>query len=411
MNLLCVVLLLFCFQHAYLSEPSTPCVMELECAECVPDNMPLVTSHRAANGSLRAAPGDELVLQCGGGKFLAYPLLDTLRAVCEAGQYRVRHDDRLRHLLDLGCQESIFEDVLHQVESCGQPLQGRAYQIHETSSRHAVRHLATACFDEDRAVAASLRMSNAPRNQLSLPAHADVSAPLSILGNFNHMFDAKTRHDAEKLYSDDVRMNKRLHELFKHEHFSFADQTLTSAKLLSAHYFEDQNMRVTDFVSNRVAVWKSVAKGNLHHMHHDIAKFLKMTRPHTEIDVYTGTHGVVSLRTGHSRTEVYLKAGKRFPVPKYIWSVVHAKAVNRAIAIVVLNEPYVAVSEIRDAVFCESACSKVPWLHELRRQRNYEVPVYGLTFCCSLHNFTSVVTEMPTHVNVPAGNEGMLTVA
>lgn len=91
--------------------------MELSCAECVPDNMPLVTSHRAANGSLRAEPGDEVTLACGGGKFLAYPLLDTLVAVCEAGRYRVRRDRALRHLLDLGCQESIFEDVLHQVRA------------------------------------------------------------------------------------------------------------------------------------------------------------------------------------------------------------------------------------------------------------------------------------------------------
>lgn len=252
-------------------------------------------------------------------------------------------------------------------------------------------------------------MSNAPRNVLTLPPHSDNNAPLSILGNFNHMFDAKTRHDADKLYSDDVRMNRRLHELFRHEKYSFADQTLTSSKLLSSHYFEDQNMRATDFVSNRVAVWSSVAKGNLHHMHHDIAKFLRLTRPHAEIDVYTGTHGVLALRSGHTHTEVYLKAGKRFPVPKYIWSVVHAKQVNKAVAIVVLNNPFVAVSEIREAVFCESACGRIPWLHELRRHRNYEVPVYGLVFCCSVQNFTSIVTEMPTDFNVPAGNEGMLT--
>lgn len=388
-----------------------PCLMDLECAECVPDNMPLVTSHQAINGSILVTAGDEVTLACGGGKFLAYPLLDTLTAVCEAGRYRVRlrQDNTLRHLLELGCQESIFEDVLHTVESCAPPHQGRAYKMHDVSSHHAARHLATVCFDEDRAVALSLHMSNAPRNILSLPAHSDHSAPLSILGNFNHMFDAKTRHDAEKLYSDDTRMNRRLHELFKHERYSFAEQTLTSAKLLSSHYFDDQNMRAADFVSNRVAVWKSVAEGNLFHMHHDLAKFLKLTRPHVEIDVYSGTHGVLSLRSGHSRTEVYLKAGRRFPVPKYIWSVVHAKTLNKALAIVVMNDPFVAVSEIREAVFCDSACSKVPWLHELRRQRNYEVPVYGLVFCCSLQNFTDIVTEMPRNLNVPAGNEGMLT--
>lgn len=81
----------------------------------MPDNMALVTSHGAANGSVVVPAGAELALSCAGGKFLLYPLRDTLAAVCEAGRYRVRDDRALRHLLELGCQESVFEDVLHQV--------------------------------------------------------------------------------------------------------------------------------------------------------------------------------------------------------------------------------------------------------------------------------------------------------
>lgn len=304
--------------------------------------------------------------------------------------------------------ETVCDNFLtvFQVDYCGSPFQGRAYQMRESSQ---IRHLATLCFDEDRALVTFAHVTNAPRNALRLAAHADRAAPLSILGNFNHMFDAKTRADAEKLYSDDVRMNRRLHEIFKHDKFTFADQTLTSAKLLSPHYFEDQNMGVTDFVSTRLAVWKSVAEGNLHHLHQDISKFLKMTRPHTTIDVYSGAHGVMSLRVGHGRKEIFLKP-ERFPVPKYIWTVVHDKQTDRALAITVLNDPFVSVSEITDAVFCESACGRVSWLHELRRNRNYETPVYGLVFCCGVKNFTDVVSEMPTSILsvVRYGNSGML---
>lgn len=93
-------------------------MIELACPECIPDNMPLVTSHRAAGGAVTAASGDEVLLSCGGGgKFAAYPLLGALAAVCEAGRYRVRHDNALRHLLELGCQENVFEDVLHEVST------------------------------------------------------------------------------------------------------------------------------------------------------------------------------------------------------------------------------------------------------------------------------------------------------
>lgn len=294
-----------------------------------------------------------------------------------------------------------------QVDNCGS-LQGRAYLMRQVGA--PPRHLAALCFDADRAVAARLRTSSAPHDALGGAAHSDRAPPLSLLGNFNHMFDASTRHAAERLYGDDARMNRRLHELLKHEHYSFAEQSLTSAELLSSHYFEDQNMRAAAFVSNRVAVWRSVARGNLQHVQRDVARLLSRSRPHAALSVHAGTHGVLSLRTGHSRTEIFLKAGNRFPVPKYIWTVVHAEQAHKAVALVLLNDPFVAVSEVRDAVFCESACGRVAWLHELRRQRRYESPLYGLVFCCSLSNFTSVVTELPEQlIDVSAGNAGMLT--
>lgn len=394
-----VVLIVFCFKYAAFAD--SPCVIELECAECIPDNMPLVTSHRAANGTIVVEAGDELMLVCSGGKFLAYPLRDTLAAVCERGRYRVRHDGALRHLIQLGCQENVFEDVLHEVADCAPPLQGRAYQ---TQAGGGVRHLAALCFDADRGLArlARLAAGGAP----PLPPHTHRAAPLTLLGNFNHMFDAKNRHDAAMLYSDDARMNRRLRELLRHDRHSFADQALTAAKLLGSHYFDDQNMRVTDFASNKVAVWRSVALGNLRHVQRDVTRALHVP---AALALLAGTHGVAKLRTGRDRTALYLKAGERFPVPEYIWTLVVDTRRRKALAVVVLNDPFVAVSEIRNAVFCESACSSVGWLHDLKRNRNYETPVYGLAFCCSLQNFTKVVTDLPRDILKDLPNIGMLT--
>lgn len=90
-------------------------MIELTCPECVPEHMPLVTSHRAAAGAVRVRAGDELRLACPGGRFRAYPQRAALAALCEAGRLRVRHDAALRHLLHLGCQDDVFEDVPHQV--------------------------------------------------------------------------------------------------------------------------------------------------------------------------------------------------------------------------------------------------------------------------------------------------------
>lgn len=293
-----------------------------------------------------------------------------------------------------------------QVEHCNPPLQGRAYQMQ--SPGRGARHLATVCFSADRASPLRARASSSPT--LHLPPHHDARAPLTILGNFNHMFDAKTRHDADKMYSDEARMNRRLHEIFKHRRFSFADQYLTSAKLLSDLYFDDQNRHVTDFVSNKVPAWRSVAFGNLQHLQRDVASLMRRARlDKLVLDLYTGTHDVLKLRSGAKRKDFYLKPGM-FPVPKYLWAVIHDKQNDRAVAVTVLNDPFVTVNEIKESLFCESSCKDVRWLGELARDYNYMRPLYGLVFCCNVHNFTDIVPEMPKQIikDVPAGNTGML---
>lgn len=103
-------------------------MIELECAECVPDHMPLVTSHRASNGSVLVPHGDEVSLSCGAGRLLAYPTRAAVTARCDAGRYRVPGDAALRHLLELGCQEDVFEDVLHTVSCFHYPISHLNYK-------------------------------------------------------------------------------------------------------------------------------------------------------------------------------------------------------------------------------------------------------------------------------------------
>lgn len=292
-----------------------------------------------------------------------------------------------------------------QVEECGAPLQGRAYRTREAGAG-GTRHLATLCYDADRAVAVSARASNAPAGLL-LPPHAEARAPLSLLGNFNHMFDASTRAAARRLFSDDARLQRRLRELLKHDRFSLADRALTAAPLLAGRYFEDQSARVAAFESNTVLAWRGVAEGNLRHVQRDVARLLRAARARHALDVYAGAHGALELR-GTGR-ELFLLPG-RFPVPRYLWTVVHDAVDRRALALVVLNDPFVAVSEIRERVFCESACGRAAWLRDLHRNRNYEVPSYGLVFCCPVHEFAAVVPGVPRRVlaDVPASDAGML---
>lgn len=279
------------------------------------------------------------------------------------------------------------------MEHCAPPLQGRAY---ETQEGGATRHLATLCFDADRAAPVRLR-APAPRAALRLPAHSDARAPLSLLGNFNRMFDETTRRDAERLYGDEARLNRRLRELLKHERYSLAGQTLTAGRLLGPGYFDARYVRAAELTSNKVPAWRSVVEGNLRNLHDDVAAYLRSGG--AEAEVYAGTHGVLAPRAGEPRPELFLKEGRRFPVPRYVWTALLAAGRGAGVALVLLNDPFVTVSEIRGAVFCESACGRVSWLAALARHRNYERPLLGLVFCCDLNEFAAVVGEMPRLFN------------
>ncbi|XP_032520346.2 uncharacterized protein LOC116772316 [Danaus plexippus] len=400
-RLLQAAILLCCWSWIYTTESS--CVFDLECPECIPDNMPLVTSHRAHNGSVLVAEGDEVTLSCGASRFVLFPLRATVTARCSAGLLRVAGEATLRHVLDLACQQDMFGDALHSVEGCAPPLQGHSYQLQESSA--GPRHLALVCFDEDRGLPVFTQAVSSASHELRLAPHSDRSSPLTLFGNLNGMFDANTRAVAEKLYSDDERLNRRLHELFKHERISFASQRLTSGRLLAPHYFDDQNMRVAEFTTNKVALWTSVAEGNWRHLQRDVARLL---RARGGLVVASGTHGEGALRAADGRRPVRLR-GERFPTPRYVWSLVAGG--GRALVVLVLNEPFVSVSEVREAVFCESACARVSWLRELRRARRFETPLYGLAVCCEAHEAAEKVPEIPRHLlaDVPRGAGGVLT--
>ncbi|KAI8426639.1 hypothetical protein MSG28_005413 [Choristoneura fumiferana] len=392
MRVLRALLLLSSLQLAAFTEIPAECVIDLRCRECVPDAMPLVESHRAAGGAVRLAPGAQLALACRGTRFVAYPTREALDARCEGGRLRLAHDHSLRHLLELGCQENLFEDVLHEVEHCGPPHQGRAYQTLSAGGA-GTRHLATLCFDAERSLPLRARAGAGPA--LPLRAHRDGAAPRSLLGNFNQLFDARARADAARLYGDEARLNRRLRELLRPDDVTLAGHELAAADLLAPDYFDDQDLRVADFPSNRVLVWRAVARGNLHRLQQDVAARMRKARnASAALDVWAGTHGVMS--------------PGRFPVPRYGGA--RVRAGRRALALVLVNDPLAAVSEIRAAVFCESACARAPWLRRLLRARSYEVPALGLVFCCDAHSLAAAVPELPRDLirDVPVGTDGML---
>lgn len=115
------------------------------------------------------------------------------------------------------------------------------------------------------------------------------------------------------------------------------------------------------------------------------------------VEVYTGTHGTLSLKNNEGvQVEISLKENK-FPVPKYIWYVVRAEA--KAAAFVVFNRASISEKERQKDSFCVSKCEEITWLTSLLENKDYKKVEAGYVLCCEFHEFKRTVSEMP-HLDV-----------
>lgn len=113
-------------------------------------------------------------------------------------------------------------------------------------------------------------------------------------------------------------------------------------------------------------------------------------------DLYMGSHGVLTLPDKNGKTvDIYLEDyPKRFPVAKYIWTVV--KSENKAAAFAVLNNPDANENDVIGENLCPSKCSQMTWLKNLLLNDAYKNPKNGYVLCCSLDDFMKAIDEMPT---------------
>lgn len=117
------------------------------------------------------------------------------------------------------------------------------------------------------------------------------------------------------------------------------------------------------------------------------------------VDVYSGTHGVLSLKNNEGvQVDMFLKENK-FPVPKYLWYVVRSE--NKAVAFAVFNRASISEKERQKDSFCVSKCEEITWLENLLENKNYKIVENGFVLCCEFNEFRRTVTEMPNieHIN------------
>lgn len=116
------------------------------------------------------------------------------------------------------------------------------------------------------------------------------------------------------------------------------------------------------------------------------------------VDLWTGTHGVLSLKNSEgAQVEMFLKENK-FPVPKYLWFVVRSE--NKAVAFAILNRASISEKDRQKDTFCASKCEEVTWITRLLDNKNYKKVESGFVLCCEFNEFRRTVTEMPNIDNV-----------
>lgn len=117
-----------------------------------------------------------------------------------------------------------------------------------------------------------------------------------------------------------------------------------------------------------------------------------------KLEVYAGTHGVLSLKNIEgNQIDLYLKDNK-FPVPKYIWYVV--KSENKATAFVIFNRVQTSEANKQKDSFCTSKCEEILWIHNLLENKQYKKVENGFVLCCEFNEFKRTVSEMPNLDNI-----------
>lgn len=383
------------------------CRIEVNCDHCLPDYLPEVITHTALGNLITVPHGETAVFSCHGTRFKTFPNDSKLKIVCANGNFKPENSSVILPLSELGCQADFFEDVLHSVKYCNRTLQGRSYQFHNTLLSR-VEHLAEICYDAEEKRTVFIHMTPRYNNDIDLEAHHDHHNKVSMLENFNKMFDMSSKVESEQVYYDEHTMDKKMKMLFGSKTFNFADQSVGIAKLLHPKYFYNQKKRITNFSSNKVGMWKSVLHGNYKNIQHDIINEFCFNQTDS-VQIYAGTHEILSLPTGEGRHELFLKPGRKFPIPKFVYNIVFSESQRQGIALIVLNNPFISISEVRNTVFCPSICNQIPWLNNLLKNNNYERPGYGLAFCCDIHSFSATVPDGPNLIfNVFTGEKGLL---
>lgn len=283
-------------------------------------------------------------------------------------------------LKDLGCELRPIEEVLKPVAGCSNGMESVEFGYANPIKQKSLV-LGEACYDTEKGRTIFLHTKLGGADSL-------VNEHLSTQ-NVDYF---KQKHP-ESRYKLDLLIASRLDTLNEHLTTKLGKKI---PFLEPRQYLDIKMLPNKQYLSILKLAWNYVVLNgydhlrNLELLHDDIQR---LNVP--SYDLYIGSHGILSLPDEKGKiVDIYLKDDEqRFPVAKYIWTVV--KTENKAAAFTVLNNPDANENDVIGENLCPSKCSQMTWLKSLLMDNAYKNPENGYVLCCSLDDFLKVVSEMP----------------
>ncbi|KAL1377003.1 hypothetical protein pipiens_016555 [Culex pipiens pipiens] len=282
---------------------------------------------------------------------------------------------------ELSCEVRSIEEIIVPVRGC--PNNARSIEYGYTNPVNEKSYiLGEACYDVKRGQ--------------TLFVHTKIKSGTNTvdalaLRTVNNVSYFRQEHPTSRYK---IEMNKALNINDQAERFKAVFGTKNVPKIEARRYINEDLLTHKQYQSVLKLAWNYQimkdldALDNFDYLVTDITDL-----DAKEIEIYTGAHGVLSLKDKNdNNVDVYLKEN-RFPVPKFHWTVVRSG--NKAVAFAIVNKPQLSDKERENDAFCTSICDQLTWISTLKENDSYSNPRFGYVLCCELNDFRKTIKEMP----------------
>lgn len=327
------------------------------------------------------AVGDEVLLSCAPNYFREFSSEKVLKAKCKKDKTLVVDGQDKNFVSELSCEVRSIEEIIVPVRGC--PTNTRSIEYGYTNPVNSKSYiLGEACYDVKRGQTLFVH------TKLKSGSNTVEALAIKTVNSANYF---RKEHVTPRYK---VELNKALNVNDQVERFKGVFGNKNVPKIESRRYVNEDLLTHKQYQSVLKLAWNYqivkdlAALENFDNLIDDINDLNA-----NEVEIYTGAHGVLSLKDkNNNNVDVYLKE-HRFPVPKFHWTVV--KSESKAVAFAVFNKAQLTDAEREQDSFCNSICDQLTWISTLRENSSYRDPKQGYVLCCELNEFRKTIKEMP----------------